>query len=326
MRPIAAVVHEFGGPEVVELIDVGVPEPGEGEVVVEMLNSVINPSDLITISGAYRSRIALPFFPGFEGVGKVRAVGPGVTAPAVGTRVLPIGTAGSWSSFKLTEARWCFPVSGSLSDEQAATMYVNPLTAWLMLHDSTRIDPGMEVIVDAAGSEIGRMLLALLNLAGVEPVAIVRTESTAKRIERFATKAVLVSSASDFEEELERATPDSADLVLDAVGGDIGSILRSRVASGGQFIHYGLLSGEPLTSHPSRPVSDHRFEFFRLRDWVHRVAPAEVQVSLDRVGRLIAEGVIETRIDSVHGLNRIHDALARQCDPGRTGKVLLGHS
>jgi len=324
MTPIAIEVHEFGDAlDVVEVVELAIPEPGDGQVVIEMLTSVINPSDLITISGAYRSRVALPFMPGFEGVGVVRSVGPGVREPTVGMRVLPLGTAGSWSSFKLSDARWCFPVPDRLSEEQAATMYVNPLTAWLMLHDSSRIEPGMDVIVDAAGSEIGRMLLALLNRAGVEPVAIVRTESTAKRIERFATKAVLVSSAPDFERDLEHATPDSANLVLDAVGGDLGSTLRARIAPGGHFIHYGLLSGRPLTSLPAGSVPDHRFEFFRLRDWVHRAAPLEIQTALDRVGELIVDGVIETRVDSVHALGRIHEALARHGDPGRRGKVLL---
>ncbi|HTU16053.1 MAG TPA: zinc-dependent alcohol dehydrogenase family protein [Solirubrobacterales bacterium] len=318
------MVREFGdAPEVVDLTEIEIPGPGEGQVLVEMLASAINPSDLITISGAYRSRVALPFLPGFEGVGVVRSIGPGVTDLAVGTRVLPIGTAGSWSSHKLSESRWCFPVSDSLSEEQAATMYVNPLTAWLMLHDSASIDPGMTVIVDAAGSEIGRMLLALLNRAGVEPVAIVRSASSANGIEGFATKAVLVSSAPRFEEELDRACPDRPDLVLDSVGGELGSVLRSRIAPGGRFIHYGLLSGEPLTPLPTGSAPDHRFEFFRLRDWVHRVEPTEIQAGLDRVGGLIAEGVIETRVDSTHALGRIDEALARHGDPGRNGKVLL---
>lgn len=76
--------------------------PGEGEVTVRMIASTINPSDAVAVSGAYGSRTQFPFIPGFEGVGIIESVGPGVPVEALGKRVLPIGSAGNWQEVKLT--------------------------------------------------------------------------------------------------------------------------------------------------------------------------------------------------------------------------------
>jgi NADPH:quinone reductase-like Zn-dependent oxidoreductase len=126
---------------------------------VRMLASAINPSDIVTICGAYSSRVGLPFFPGYEGVGIVEQVGDCVTALQVGTRVLPLGSASCWQEFKTVEAEWCFPVSDDLTLHQAATMYVNPATAWLMLSAHVDIRARPNVLISAAASAVGCMMV-----------------------------------------------------------------------------------------------------------------------------------------------------------------------
>ena len=126
-----AVVAERPGrlDEVLVWRHVDLRSPGPGEVRVRMLASTINPSDAVTVSGAYGSRTTFPFVPGFEDVGVVEEVGAGVDAALLGQRVLPIGSAGCWARSKVLDARWCLPVPDGLDDEVACFAHVNPLAA-----------------------------------------------------------------------------------------------------------------------------------------------------------------------------------------------------
>ena len=106
--------HYFGAPDqVLSLETADRPLVERGHVLVRIRASPINPSDLIPVTGAYRHRTALPFIPGFEGVGVVADVGEGVDRAIIGRRVLPLGTAGCWPSWKTLPADWCVPEEDS---------------------------------------------------------------------------------------------------------------------------------------------------------------------------------------------------------------------
>ena len=108
---LAAIAETPGPIDTIVIRDI--PEPGElraGEVVVRMLVSTFNPSDAVTVSGAYASRTAFPLVPGFEGVGIIDRIGPGVSTSALGQRVLPIGSPGAWQEYKRIDHSWCIPV------------------------------------------------------------------------------------------------------------------------------------------------------------------------------------------------------------------------
>lgn len=118
MTYLRAVVRQFGNAaDCIALEQYTAPAPAE-HLAVRMRLAAINPSDLITISGAYPTRTRLPFVPGFEGMGI-----------ADGRRLLPIGSSGAWQQIKHSEPRWCFTLPEWLSDQQAATSYINPMTA-----------------------------------------------------------------------------------------------------------------------------------------------------------------------------------------------------
>jgi len=324
MQEVSTIVRRFGeAHEVVELDGTGAERPDAGEVIIQMARSAINPSDLITIAGAYQARTPLPFRPGYEGVGTVVDVGSGVEDLRVGMRVLPIGSAGSWRTHKTAEARWCFPISERIAIDQAATMYVNPCTAWLMLHDRAKIRSGLRVIVSAAASEIGRMIVRMLNRAGIAPIVTVLRAESAKRLDGLDVERVLVSSAATFAVELRDVAGGRTDLALDAIGGDVGLALSKALKSGGQFIHYGLLSGVPLPSETWQHDPSIRFELFWLRNWIHQRSRTEIEGLLQRIEGLMLEGSIFSEIDSVYPLIEVRAALRRVSSEERQGKVLL---
>lgn len=324
-RALSCVVRRFGpAREVVELEEAEIPPPAAHEVVVRLERSAINPSDLVTVSGAYPSRTPLPFRPGYEGVGTVVEAGSAVEGLAPGTRVLPIGAPGAWSTHKTAQARWCFPVPERLSLDQAATMYVNPCTAWLMLHERAEIRPGRRVVVSAAASAIGLMLVRLLNRSGVAPVVTVARAASAGRLEGLEVSSVLRSGSPTFEAELLDATGGGqADLVLDAVGGAAGLALSRALKPGGRFVHYGLLSGVPLPPEAWRRDPAIAFELFSLRTWIHARPRRDIKALLERVGALAIEGTLSSEVEAVYDLPEIGAALRHAESDRRRGKVLL---
>ncbi|MBX5200344.1 zinc-dependent alcohol dehydrogenase family protein [Rhizobium sp. NZLR1] len=317
-----AVVRKIGpAQDVVEIERTALPTLRRDQVRVRLLARSINPSDIITISGAYAGRTTLPFIPGFEAFGVVEACGEEVHGLSPGTRVLPVRSAGGWQEFKDTDPSWCLRVPEALSDFEAATSYVNPMTAWLMLHEKIGLRPGMRIAVNAAASSIGSILIGLANAGGVEPVAIVRSEQSLQRLHGRLEAVIIDRANGDLAAGL--AGRHGLDAVLDCVGGARAGLLADALRPGGHFVHYGLLSGQSIpnsfwASHP-----DMTFSFFHLREWVHSEAMGDVQHAYCDVAAQIASKIIATEVREVFPLENIRQAL-QSALPFRTGgKVLL---
>lgn len=322
---IRAVIRAFGPPaETVQVETYEPPPPGAGMVRVRMIAGAINPSDVVTISGAYATRTRLPFVPGFEGVGVIETAAPDAGL-APGDRVLPIGSAGAWQEVKTTEARWCFRVPDHLPDDLAATGYVNPLTAWVMLNERAVLAPGARMVVNAAGSAIGRILIRMANRRGVEPVALVRSAAARALLDGLGVAAVLDTSSPDgLAERLDEASGGRGyDLALDAVGGDEGAALLSALRPGGRMIHYGLLSGRALPAGRTAGRPDVALEYFWLRNWVHAAGRGRIERGLAAVWGLAAAGVADSAIEARYPLASVTQALLHDGRRGRRGKILI---
>lgn len=302
------VAHRFGLPaEVLVCEPAPSVEPAPSGVVVKMQASAINPSDLVSVSGAYSFRLALPFVPGFEGAGVVDAVGPEVSGLGIGQRVLPLGSAGGWQSFKAVAAEWCIKVPDDLTDEQAATSYVNPLTARLMLRAMAPL-PGALIAVNAANSAIGRILLRLLHAQGVRSLAIVRSREA---------KALLANEP--VQENILASEPlPPLDGGFDAVGGAYGARMAEAIRPGGALLHYGLLSGVPLPAGLGAVVRP-----FWLRNWVHAASRAELRAAMADVFDDIRSGLAATTVEAHYPLSEVEAALAHHARPSRRGKILF---
>jgi NADPH:quinone reductase-like Zn-dependent oxidoreductase len=314
---LRAVVRAFGDPrQVIGLEEAERAAPGPGDVEIRIRRAAINPSDLIPVTGAYRSRTTLPFVPGFEGVGEIVRLGDGVTGLSVGQRVLPIGASGLWQQHLVRPADRCFAVPDILSDDQAAMAYVNPLTAFRLV-DAVRehfgTAAGQRVGVTAAASAIGKMLLVLLAEASFHPVALVRSAATAARL------------AESFPGEIVTgALLPPLDAVLDAVGGAPGNGLFRHLGHGGAFVQYGALSGaqlDPILVAARR--EEVAFSFLWLRNWVHSAPRPAIEAAFERSFSGIRAGSLGSAVDTVFRLSDLPAALARQDDPSRIGKLLI---
>lgn len=327
-RSLRSVVREFGpAADVVGTETYAPAPPGPGQVAVRMRLASINPSDLVTVSGAYASRTTLPFVPGFEGVGVIENTGPGVADLTAGQRVLPLGSAGAWQQTKVTDGSWCFPVPPDLTDRQAATAYINPLTALLMIRHHVEAPGARTVVVNAAASAIGRTLIRMLNRAGIRPIALVRQPHSLPLLSGTDLTAAVCTADRPAGEALRELTSGrGADVALDAVGGTEGAELGRALAPGGTLVHYGLLSGRPLPWELAAERRNVRIVLFRLRDWVHTAQaenPARLSDALTEVFGLVRDGTAASEVAEVHPLSAVRQALRSDAAPGRRGKVLL---
>ncbi|MFB2594188.1 zinc-dependent alcohol dehydrogenase family protein [Paracoccus sp. p4-l81] len=317
----ALTADRFGpADQVIRAVTAPLPAPGPGQVALSLIAASINPSDLISLSGAYAARLSLPMVGGYESVARVIACGPGVTGLAPGDRVWPLGGPGAWASARLADADWCIRVDPRLGDDQAATAYVNPLTAWLMLDDA-QITPQTRLVVSAAGSVIGRMILRLATRRGLRPVAVLRSPASVGRLAELDLAGIITDP--DPGPALSRVWGGAgADLALDCVGGATGHALMAALRPGGRLVHYGLLSGQPIgTSQPLR--RDVTFQLFVLRNWVHARPRAELAAAMADLVPLILDGTLATKVAGRMPLGQFGDALARLAEPGRDGKWLL---
>ncbi|NVD38013.1 zinc-dependent alcohol dehydrogenase family protein [Ensifer sp. HO-A22] len=318
----STLVSQFGDPrQVIALVDAERIPPGPGEVEIALSLSAINPSDLIPVTGAYSARTTLPFVPGFEGVGTVTRVGAGVTSLKPGDRAIPIGASGLWQAYLVRPAEWCFSVPDDIDDRQAATSYVNPLTA-IRLIEALKAHFGpiadRRIGVTAAGSAIGGMLMKLIAGEGARPVGIVRSERSAERLAADAAGEIVVADDRHIPSGL------AFDAILDAVGGSFaGDLIGQTLQPGAAFIQYGALSGVPVPIPAIQARPDVRFSFLWLRTWVHAARRPAIEAAFAQSFAGLRTGLFSSRIAQIYPLSGLDEALAHQADPKRDGKLLL---
>lgn len=325
-----AAVADRPGPlhDVVTVRTVAEPTPpGPRELTVRMVATTANPSDAVTVSGAYPSRTTFPLIPGFEGIGVVEDAGrdvPGAARDLVGRRVLPLGGPGCWQQRRTVDYSWCVPVPDELDDRTACFSYINPLTASLMV--SRYCHGARSVAITAATSAIAGHLAELLTEQfSLRPVGLVRgtPRSTVADADRWAR---LISMADpDWRSQLNAVVPgdhQGPDVILDCIGGAVGLDLVDALAPGGTLVLYGLLAGSPLPVECFDGRRGTRVEMFRLRDTVHSHPRRDLPELFTPVFDLQRRGLLHTPVAVRTGLDGLPGLLGTGVGSGR-GKILI---
>ena len=322
------VFDRFGPPAEVLHIqdDVPAPQPKRGEVLVRMLASPINPSDLMYVAGKYGLKPPLPATPGFEGVGVVEATGGGLLGwLRKGKRVAVINDrVGNWAEYTVTKARQVIPVPDDLTDEQAASFFVNPATALAMTRDVLKVTRGAWLLQSAAGGELGKMVIRLGYKFAFRTINVVRRREQVEELKKLGADHVIVESDGPIPEQVRRLVPDGVRYAIDPVGGDTGSQVIESLSRGGRCLLYGSLSDEPISAHPRYFIgNDLRVEGFWLGAWAKKQRILTMLKLFRRVRGLMREGVLQTQHAATYPLEDVQKAVAHAAAPGKGGKVLL---
>jgi NADPH:quinone reductase-like Zn-dependent oxidoreductase len=324
----AVVFERFGEPsEVLAVREVPTPEPGPGQVRVRMIASPVNPSDLLVVRGRYGVLPKLPASPGFEGVGVVDKVGPGLLGWLVkGKRVTVLNNAGgNWAEYAVIPARQARPVPEDIPDEQVASFFVNPATVLAMARHVLAVPRGAWLLQSAAGSELGKMMIKLGRHDGFRTINVVRRHEAMADLKAIGADAVICSADGPVDVQVRGIVGDEGvRYAIDPVGGDTGTQVFQSLAADGRMLVYGTLSQEPLRIDPRLMIAGKRVvEGFWLGHWIReRSIPAALRLFREIAG-LIRSGVLATQTGKTYPLDAVGEAAREAEAVGRQGKVLL---
>lgn len=208
-------VHAFGGPEVLQLDDVADPTAGPGQVLVQVKAAGVNPVDTYIRSGTYAQSPALPYVPGGDAAGIVKAVGAGVTRLRPGDRVWVL-RAGGYAELAACEAAMVHPLPAGLTFAQGAGVGVPYATAYRGLHDKAHGRPGETLLVHGASGGVGIAAVQLGVAHGMTVIGTGGTERGRKLVAEQGAQHVLDHTASDYTKRLMELTEGrGADVILE---------------------------------------------------------------------------------------------------------------
>jgi NADPH:quinone reductase-like Zn-dependent oxidoreductase len=337
---VAVRMHAYGKP--VRLEEVLAPVPARAEVVVAIEACAVNHLDLDLIDGTSRIPLELPHILGLEGVGRIHAIGEGVSGWRVGDRVMvleeiPCGrcedcVAGNQN--RCDEGCWigvsrpgCYaefvavPAGGllRLPDGRPAVEWAAVQgafgTAWHMLITRGQLRAGETVLINAAGSGIGSAAVQVARLAGARVIATAGSQSKLElALELGAETAVSYAAPGWGQELLERTSGRGVDLVYDHVGGSVLIESLNLVRKGGRIVTCGAHGGETV------PLDV--IELFRAERSIigsRTCTMREIQTVID----LVAGGRLEPVVDSTYLLGEAAEAHARMRRREHFGKIVL---
>lgn len=323
----ALVCNSYGVPsQVLSLQDKNEPTPGSGEVLVRMILSPVNPSDLLFIQGKYGNQPTPPQTPGFEGVGVVES-GKGLLAWRVmGKRVSVIGQGdGRWQEKIVIPARQAIPMPSYLTDQQAASFFVNPATAYVMTQKVLKIPTGGWLLQSAATGALGKMIVRLGKKLGFHTINIVRKQQQVDMLRKEGADEVISLENGNIQESVMKITKGKGvSYALDAVGGAVGSQMILSLARNGKMLVYGRMSGEPLKFEPGDIMKGQKtVQGFWLSEWAKDQGVLTMLGLFGKLGGLIREGVLDTPAGPVFNLADYQNALSAAASDSVDGKVYL---
>ena len=242
MRSI--VVTRYGGPEVLELQDVPIPEPGEGQVRVKVHSAGINYADIMQRKGLYIGGPKPPFGAGFEFAGTIERLGSGVKQWRGGDAVMGVCASG-YSEYIVADAARVMPKPKQLDFHQAAAIPCQYLTAYHTLITLSQLHAGQTVLIHAAAGGLGTLLVQIARNIGAEVIGTCSTDEKCAYLREMGCRHPINYTACKFRKEVMRITQDDGcDLIIESVGGDVFDESLRCLKSRGRLVVLGVASGQ----------------------------------------------------------------------------------
>ena len=312
----AIQIEEFGGPDVLRQVEVDDPMPGEGEVVVEVARSGVNFADTHTTRNDYLAEQQLPLIPGAEVSGRTPD----------GRRVASILASGGYAEKVAAPEGWLVPVPDEVSDDQAAALLLQGLTAMALVRRCARVEPGETLVVEAAAGGTGSLSVQLAKQAGAKVIGLASSEEKRALAERLGADATVDSRSEDLSAAiLEANGGEPVDAVLQMSGGDAFDAELSALAPLGRMVVFGIASRQ------QREVSTAallRGSKSVVGFWlVHLLARRDLVAPM--IGELfgaVAAGELEVTVGGVYPLSEATRAHQDLIGRRTSGKLLLDPS
>jgi NADPH:quinone reductase len=312
----AIQISEFGGPEVMRLVDLPDPEPSDREVVVDVARAGVNFADTHVTRNDYLAKQELPLVPGGEVAG---------TTPD-GRRVAALLGNGGYAQKVVVPEAWLVPVPDGVSDEVAAGLLLQGLTAHALVHRSAQLQPDETIVVEAAAGGTGSLAVQLAKRAGGRVIALASSPEKRQLAERLGADAAVDSGAADLREAiLEANGGEQVDAVLQMSGGEAFEQELRTLAPFGRMVTFGIASREENQVRTGHLMRNSRAV---IGFWLMHLIPRrdEVRAMIEDLLQAVLAGELEVVIGGTYPLSeaaRAHEDIAAR----RTqGKLLLDPS
>ncbi len=329
-----AVIYERAGEpqSVLKVVEVPMPEPGPHQVVLKMKAMPINPADLATIRGVYRTPQKTPTVPGYEGLGEVVKIGSAVKSLSVGMSVIivaikPSGWAnGSWQEYFCVDETETLPVPSDLDPMLTPQFFNTILTPWVMTVNELNLGPGQTLLMTAAGSGVSKLIFKIAKLRGFSVIGVVRRPEQVEEIKKLGAAEVICSANEDITKRALAITGlKGVDAVIDAVGGEVSSQCFRALADYGQMMVYGLLELERNSNYDVRKMLFYNLGLrgFWLPGWWTRSSLEVRTQAVNKCFELIRQGILRTSVEKEYSLQDIGLAVQHSERPGNKGRIML---
>jgi NADPH:quinone reductase-like Zn-dependent oxidoreductase len=213
----------------------------------------------------------------------------------------------------------------ALTDEQAATFFVNPASALIITRYVLQVPPGAWLLQTAAGSALGRMVIRLGQQDGFRTINVVRRREQAEELLRLGGTATICTADEDLLVQTHALTGGAGvPFAIDAVGGATGSQVLATLGRGGRMLVYGALAGQTMTIDPRvLLVGQKRVEGFWLSEWARDQGVLTLLLLFRKLNKFLKTGVLTTEVGATFPLDDIKAAVRQAAQPSRQGKVLL---
>ena len=323
--PRVVVFDEFGGPEVMHVVDEPVVDPEAGEVRVRIEAFAVNPLDQMMRSGTSPAPVPLPHARlGVEGTGVVDALGPGTTGlqigdPVILTAVPDASVRGSYAEYTTVPADRVVARPAGLGITEAAAVWVAYSTAYGALVEKAGMRPGDHVLISAASGGVGRAAMQIANQVGAVPIAI--TRHTAKKDDLLAAgaAAVIATDHADVVDAVRHHTGGTgADIVLDLVMGPGQQELLKAARPGGTLVAAGFLDPRPTPFPGGTPLT-----VFGYSSFEHTLDTVVVRRMAAFLNAGVRLGALRPAIDTVFTLDDVAEAHRRLGKGLHAGKKIV---
>jgi len=317
-------VTALGEPaDALSLDEVAVPLPDAGEVLIRVSAVAANFPDVLLCRGEYQVKPALPFSPGIELVGTVVAIGEGVTAHAVGDRVVgsKIGVLSEYAVLPASDV-WAAPAA--LDDAAAAGLTVAYQTAWFGLHRRAALQAGEWLLVHAAAGGVGLAAVQLGAAAGARVIGVVGSAAKVQVAREAGAERVLVRGVDDIVAGVKEATGGhGADVVFDPVGGDAFTASTKCIAFEGRIVIVGFAGGT-IQELPAGHVLVKNYAVLGLHWGLYPgVRPDLIDRARAGLHRLAEAGSIRPVVDHVVPFAQAPEALTALASGATVGRVVI---
>ncbi|MDW2877603.1 MULTISPECIES: quinone oxidoreductase family protein [Bacillaceae] len=319
----AIQLKEYGGPDVLKLVELDVPEPRGHEVLIQIRSIGVNYADTARREGQYVVKTPLPFIPGAEVAGVVKAVGEKADI-VPGTRVVALIESGGYSEFAIADSRGLIPIPEGLDFHEAAALPLQGLSAYHILKTMGRLQKGENVLVHAAAGGVGTLAVQLARIFGAGKIIATASSEQKLRLAGDMGADVLVDyTESGWEEKVREATEGKgANLALEMAGGEVFAKTMKCLAPFGRVVVYGVASGEQYRMYPSSLMARNQSVIGFFLPQIMKM-PELLHTSMKELLGYLAEGKLKLTVGGIYPLEEAPFVHEQMQGRKTSGKLIL---